>query len=87
MGAASVSLGSKRFEALAARLVESGRYASISEVFEAAAEALDRQECEDDAKEAYLREAIEEGEASGIAEGDVFARVRERAGLPPRVRA
>jgi hypothetical protein len=31
-----------------------------------------------------LRRAIEEGIASGIAEGDVFARVRAKFGLKPR---
>jgi hypothetical protein len=29
-----------------------------------------------------LRAAIDEGDASGIAEGDVFARVREALNLP-----
>jgi hypothetical protein len=31
---------------------------------------------------ASLRAAHEEGDASGIAEGDVFARVREKLGIP-----
>jgi hypothetical protein len=31
----------------------------------------------DEAKLAALRDAIDEGDATGIAEGDVFARVRE----------
>jgi len=35
-----------------------------------------------EAKLAALREAIDEGDASGIAEGDVFARVREKLELP-----
>jgi antitoxin ParD1/3/4 len=34
-----------------------------------------------EAKLAALRAAIDEGDASGIAEGDVFARVREALGL------
>ena len=34
------------------------------------------------AKLAALRAAIDEGNASGIAEGDVFARVREALNLP-----
>jgi putative addiction module CopG family antidote len=75
------------FEEFAAELVKSGRYANGNEVLRAAMNALMREECDDEAKEAFLVEAIEEGEASGIAEGDVFARVRERAGLPQRVRA
>ena len=87
MSVPGTSVGSQRFDALVARLVESGRYNSASEVLEAAMDALEREECDDEAKLAYLKQAIEDGEASGIAEGDVFARVRERAGLPPRVRA
>jgi hypothetical protein len=35
------------------------------------------------AKLAALRAAIDEGDASGVAEGDVFARVRETLHLPP----
>ncbi len=41
-------------------------------------------EREDDAKMAALIEVIEEGEASGIAEGDVFARVRRRMRMGAR---
>jgi hypothetical protein len=36
-----------------------------------------------EAKLAALRTAIDEGDVSGIAEGDVFARVRETLHLPP----
>jgi putative addiction module CopG family antidote len=74
------------FEEFATELVKRGRYANGEEVLRAAMTALRLEECEDAAKEVFLIEAIEEGEASGIAEGDVFARVRERAGLPQRVR-
>jgi antitoxin ParD1/3/4 len=35
-----------------------------------------------DAELAALRAAIDEGDASGVAEGDVFARVREALNLP-----
>ena len=35
-----------------------------------------------DAKLARLRAAIDEGDASGLAEGDVFAHVREGLHLP-----
>ena len=35
------------------------------------------------AKLTVLRTAIDEGDVSGIAEGDVFARVRETLHLPP----
>jgi predicted transcriptional regulator len=44
-------------------------------------EALERK-----VKLAALRSAIDEGDASGVAEDGVFDRVRERAGLPPRSR-
>jgi putative addiction module CopG family antidote len=84
MALAAVAIPSKRFDELAQRLVASGRYNSPSEVLDAAVDALEREECDEEAKEAWLEEALEEGFASGIAEGDVFARVRERAGLPPR---
>lgn len=36
----------------------------------------------DQAKLAALRTALEEGDASGVAEGDVFARVRKSLNLP-----
>jgi hypothetical protein len=39
-----------------------------------------------DAKLAALRAAIDEGDASGVAEGDVFARVRETLKRPPTPR-
>ncbi len=35
-----------------------------------------------DTKLAALRAAIDEGDASGVSEGDVFARVREALNLP-----
>lgn len=37
-----------------------------------------------EAKFETLRRAIDEGDASGIAKGDVFAQVRAELGLPPR---
>ncbi len=40
---------------------------------------LEREEEQYEAKLAVLRAAIDEGDASGIAEGDVFARVRKNA--------
>ena len=57
--------------------VESGRYENASEVVRAALRTLEREEQQYEAKLAGLRAAIDEGDASGIAEGDVFARVRE----------
>jgi hypothetical protein len=41
-------------------------------------------EQEYEAKLAALRAAIDEGDASRIAEGDVFARIREILQLPPK---
>ena len=43
-------------------------------------------EWEYEAKLAVLRAAIAEGDASGIAEGDVFARVRESLNFPAKGR-
>jgi antitoxin ParD1/3/4 len=62
--------------------VESGRYENASEVVRAALRSLEREEQQYEAKLAALRAAIDEGDASGIAEGNVFARVRERLNLP-----
>ncbi|MGA2183892.1 MAG: hypothetical protein ABSH47_12755 [Bryobacteraceae bacterium] len=39
-----------------------------------------------EAKLATLRAAVDEGDASGIAAGDVFARVRKTYNLPPNPR-
>ena len=41
---------------------------------------------QNEAKLAALRTAIDEGDASGIAEGDVFARVRKTLDLPSKPR-
>ena len=62
--------------------VESGRYENASEVVRAALRSLEHEEQQYEAKLAGLRAAIDEGEASGVAEGDVFARVREALHLP-----
>jgi antitoxin ParD1/3/4 len=66
--------------------VESGRYENASEVVRAALRILEREEQQYEAKLTALRAAIDEGDASGVAEGDVFARVRETLGLPPKPR-
>jgi putative addiction module CopG family antidote len=81
MAAGSTAVPSQRFDEVAQRLVASGRFSSPSEVLEAALDALEREECDEEAKEAWLDEALEAGFSSGVAEGDVFARVRERLGL------
>ena len=62
--------------------VKTGRYENASEVVRAALRSLERDEEQYEAKLAALRAAIDEGDASGIAEGDVFARVREKLKLP-----
>jgi antitoxin ParD1/3/4 len=62
--------------------VESGRYENASEVVRAALRSLEREEQRHEAKLAVLRAAIDAGDASGIAEGNVFERVREKLKLP-----
>jgi antitoxin ParD1/3/4 len=57
--------------------VKSGRYENASEVVRAALRNLEREEQQYEAKLAALRTAIDEGDASGVAKGDVFARVRK----------
>jgi antitoxin ParD1/3/4 len=64
--------------------VESGRFENASEVVRAALRSLDRDERQYDVKLAKLRAMIDEGDASGIAEGDVVERLREKYKLPPR---
>ncbi|MGD0630429.1 MAG: type II toxin-antitoxin system ParD family antitoxin [Terracidiphilus sp.] len=57
--------------------VESGRFENASEVVRAALRTLEREERLYEAKLEALRAAIDEGDASGVAEGDVFSQVRE----------
>ena len=64
--------------------VESGRYENASEVVRAALRTLEREEQEYELKLSALRAAIDEGDASGIAEDNIFARVRETLHLPTR---
>jgi antitoxin ParD1/3/4 len=61
--------------------VESGRYENASEVVRAALRNLDREEQLYEAKLAALRAAVDEGDASGVAEGNPFARVRKTLNL------
>lgn len=58
------------------RKVESGRFENASEVVRTALRTLEREERECEAKLAALRSAIDEGDSTGLATGDVFARVR-----------
>jgi antitoxin ParD1/3/4 len=61
--------------------VESGRYEDASDVVRAALRILERDERQYEAKLAALRAAIDEGDASGIVQGDPFVRVREALNL------
>ena len=65
-----------------AKKVKSGRYENASEVVRAGLRTLEREEQKYEAKLATLRAAIDEGDASGIAEGNVFGRVRKSLKLP-----
>jgi antitoxin ParD1/3/4 len=62
--------------------VKTGRYENASEVVRAGLRTLEREEQQYEAKLAGLRAAIDEGDASGIAEGDVFGRIRKTLKLP-----
>jgi antitoxin ParD1/3/4 len=63
--------------------VKSGRYENASEVVRAGLRNLEREEREYELKLAALRAAVDEGDASGVAGGNVFARVRKKLKLPP----
>ncbi len=65
-------------ERLVQAKVKSGRYENASEVMRAALRALEREDEEHQAKLSALRAAIDEGDASGVADDNVFARVREK---------
>jgi len=69
------------FDEFAAPLVASGRYANATEVLHAAMDALLRAEVSEEAYNQACLEAAEEGEASGLAEGDVIGRIRTKYGL------
>jgi antitoxin ParD1/3/4 len=66
--------------------VKSGHYENASEVVRAALRALEREERQYEAKLAALRTAIDEGDSSGVAEGNVGARIRKALQLPTRPR-
>jgi putative addiction module CopG family antidote len=63
--------------------VTAGRAASIEDVVRAGVDALElrNQELYDE-KLAKLREAIDEGDSGGVFDGDPFAHVRAKYGLP-----
>ncbi len=62
--------------------VKSGRYENASEVVRAGLRTLEREEQHYEAKLRALRAAIDEGDVSGIAENNVFGRVRKSLKLP-----
>jgi antitoxin ParD1/3/4 len=55
--------------------IKSGRYENASEVVRAALRELEREENEYSVKMAALTQALEDGLASGVAEGDVFQEI------------
>ena len=61
--------------------VKSGRYGNASEVVRAGLRTLEREEQQYEAKLAALSAAIDEGDHSGMAETNVFARVRGKLNL------
>ena len=66
---------------LAQAQIAAGRFADVDAFIAAATDALKER---DAAKRAALRAAIDDGEASGVADGDPFARVRARLDIAPR---
>jgi antitoxin ParD1/3/4 len=59
--------------------IETGRYGNASEVVRAALRRLECEELEDEARLEALRTAIADGDASELAAGGVFARVRRKS--------
>jgi antitoxin ParD1/3/4 len=66
--------------------VKTGRYENASEVIRAALRTLEREEREYQTKLAVIRAAVDAGDASGVARGNVFARVRKTLKLPAKSR-
>lgn len=62
--------------------IKSGRYENASEVVRAGLRTLEREERQYEIKLAALRAAIDQGDASGIADDNVFGRVRKVLKLP-----
>ena len=67
----------EKLDTFVANMVAGGHYADVSEVVQ---DALRKLEEEEDAKLTLLRVAVDEGEASGIFEGDAFVSVRREMG-------
>jgi antitoxin ParD1/3/4 len=64
-----------------AKKIKTGRYENASEVVRAGLRTLEREEQQHEAKLAALRMAIDAGDASGVAEGNSFMRVRKALNL------
>jgi antitoxin ParD1/3/4 len=71
-----------KLDRFVANKVKAGLYDNASEVVRAGLRALQREEQEFQAKLVALRAAIDEGDSSGIARGNAFARVRKSLKLP-----
>src|SRR5438045_9486456 len=69
-----------------AKKVKTGRFENASEVVRAGLRSLEREEQEYEAKVAALRAAVDEGDASGIADGKPFARVWVKLNLSRKLR-
>lgn len=82
MASSSTDL-STELESLAAPYIASGEFTNVTEVLHAAIDAL-REELRQKAYDAACLRAAEEGEASGIAEGDPFELIRQELGLRSR---
>jgi antitoxin ParD1/3/4 len=64
-----------------AEKVRSGPYENASEVVRSALRSLEREEMQYEAKLAALRAAIDQGDSSGVAEGNPFERARNQLKL------
>jgi antitoxin ParD1/3/4 len=65
-----------------AKKVKPGRYENASEVIRDGLRILERKEQQYESKLAALQAAIDEGDASGVAQGNILGRVRKALGLP-----
>jgi Arc/MetJ-type ribon-helix-helix transcriptional regulator len=68
------------FTEFAQPLVESRRFQDVDAVLVAAMDALSREIRDEEAQLAYVRRAVDEGDASGVCTGNPFADVRHEMG-------
>jgi putative addiction module CopG family antidote len=79
-----IELG-ERQQAFVNAQIASGQFTNEADVINAALDDMALAfDSEDDYDLPALREAVLAGIRSGVAEGDVIARVRQRAGLPAK---